>query len=167
MAQAAATARQVAAAALKDSIRVLSKYKDTPNPNRRLLQNKLDKALADRQELIQRHYIHAEKAGLDLDDENEINWLATRIDAADIVCDDVTIIIKVIEEAAEELQRNTEKAHFESKEKADIQLSNLQCAIEEKSIKDCVRLMGWWILLGTTHEKARKMHSMYVHISHR
>ena len=50
-------------------------------------------------------------------------------------------MIEEIEEAAEQLQRNTEKAHFESKEKADIQLANLQCASEEKSIKDRVNVM--------------------------
>ena len=134
MAQAATQARAVAAAALKESTRVLDKYKQTQNPSKRLLQSKLDKTLADKQELIQRHYIYAEKSNVDLDDENEINWLAIRVDAADLVCDEVMIMIETIEEAAEEMQRNTEKAHSESKEKADIQLANLQCASEEKSI---------------------------------
>ena len=141
MAQAATTARTVAAASLKESIRVLTKYKEIANPNKRLLQGKLDKALADKQELVQRHYMHAEKNNIDLDDENEINWLATRVDAADLICDEVIIMIEDMEEVAEELQRNTERAQSETKEKADIQLANLQCASEEKSIKERVQVM--------------------------
>ena len=141
MAQAATQTRAVAAAALKESTRVLEKYKQTQNPSKRLLQSKLDKTLADKQELIQRHYIYAEKNNVDLDDENEIDWLATRVDAADLICDEVMIMIETIEEAAEEMQRNTEKAHSESKEKADIQLANLQCASEEKSITDRIQIM--------------------------
>ena len=141
MAQAASQARTVAAAALKESTRVLTKYKDTLNPNMRLLQNKLDKVLADKQDLIQRHYIYAEKNDLDLEHDDQTNWLATRVDAADLICDEVMILIEGMEEAAEELQRNTEKVQSETKEKADIQLANLQCASEEKSIKDRVKVM--------------------------
>ena len=79
MAQAATQTRAVAAAALKESTRVLDKYKQTQNPSKRLLQSKLDKTLADKQELIQRHYIYAEKNNVDPDDESKINWLATRV----------------------------------------------------------------------------------------
>ena len=50
MTQAARSARTLAAAALKESVRVLTKYKNTENPNKRLLHQKLDKALADWQE---------------------------------------------------------------------------------------------------------------------
>ena len=142
MTQAARSARTVAAAALKESVRVLTKYKNTENPNKRLLHQKLDKALADRQELLTRHYLYAEKAGIDLEeDEIESAWLADRIDAADDICDEVTVMIEEIDEAAEELQRNKEKALTESKEKAEIQLADLQCASEEKTLGERVQAM--------------------------
>jgi hypothetical protein len=116
MAQAAKTARGVSSAALKDSVRVLSKYKDTASPKKRLLQQKLDKALADRQELVTRHYIYGEKAGIDLEvDDTEANWLADKMDAADLVCDEVAVKIETMSEADEEIQRNAEKALSQSK----------------------------------------------------
>ena len=83
MTQAARRARTVAAAALKESGCVLTKNKNTENLSKRLLHQKLDKALADRQELLTRHYLYAEKAGIDLEeDQIESAWLADRIDAA-------------------------------------------------------------------------------------
>ena len=131
MTQAARSPRTVAAAALKESVRVLTKYKNTENPNKRLLHQKLDKALADRQELLTRHNLY----------EIESAWLADRIDAADDICDEVTVMIEEIDEAAEELQRNKEKALTESKEKVEIQLADLQCASEEKTLGERVQAM--------------------------
>ena len=155
MAQAAKTARGVSAAALKDSVRVLSKFKDTANPNKRLLQQKLDKALADRQELVTVHYIYTEKAGIDPDEDDvESAWLADRVDAADLVCDEVTVMIETMSEADEQIQRDAEKALSQSKEQAEIQLAELQCKSEEKSTKERLDAMNLFISDFTHDSKA-------------
>ena len=80
-----------------------------------------------------RHYLYAEKAGIDLEeDEIESAWLAYRIDAADDICDEMTVMIEEIDEAAKELQRDKKKALTESKK---IQLADLRCASEEKTLE--------------------------------
>ena len=135
MAQAATHARSAAAASLKDSVRVLTKYYGTQNPSKRLLKSKLEKVLADKHELVTRHYIYAEKAGKDLEDEEEVNWLTPKLDAADDICDEVTLRIEALEDAADEVQRDAERILSENKEKAEIKLAELQCASEEKLFK--------------------------------
>ena len=64
MAQAASQSRAAAAATVKESIRVLERYIQRDNLSQRLLQTKLDKLTADRDELVAKHYVYGDKSNL-------------------------------------------------------------------------------------------------------
>ena len=141
MAQAALLARTSAAASLKESIRRLTKFKDSGNPSKRLLENKLDEVITNKQELIRKHHTYAEKANKDLDDAELTGWITPRLDDADDISDEVMILIENIENTEETRLRTLDKAASENKEKDEIQLSELQCTTNERSLRERVHTM--------------------------
>ena len=66
MAQAASQSRAAAAATVKESIRVLERYIQRDNLSQRLLQIKLDKLTADRDELVAKDMIATYRRDLSL-----------------------------------------------------------------------------------------------------
>ena len=110
MAQAALQARSSAAASLKESIRRLTQYKDGGNTSERLLKNKFDEVITSKQELIRKHHAYAEKAGIDLDDDEMTQRITPKFDDADDISDEVMIMIEDIENIEEARLRTLDKA---------------------------------------------------------
>ena len=73
MAQAASQGRAAAAATVNESIRVLTKYEAEANPSARLLQSKLDKLIADKEELVAKHYLYGDKSNQAFDSIDMLN----------------------------------------------------------------------------------------------
>ena len=95
--QAALHARKVAAATLNDQVLELTRYKDKPNLNQRLLQSKLEKIYTYKDNLVDKHYFHGDKASLDLEFEEMLNFLTPVLDAANDIADEVEIMIEDLE----------------------------------------------------------------------
>ena len=93
--QAALNARNTAAAALSEELRQLRKYKDSANPKKRLLEQKLKRVEEAKEELMTRHYHYGEKAGKQLESEEMVDWLSTRLDEAVDTMDEVFCMIEV------------------------------------------------------------------------
>ena len=74
-AAAALNARKAAAATLNSAIDQLTRYKDKPNPSARLLQQKLDYVLEAKEDLTAKHYLYADKANRDLEEDELVTWL--------------------------------------------------------------------------------------------
>ena len=60
MAAQALNVRVAVAATLAETIRDIKRYKEKPNPSKRLLQVKLDKLIADKDDLFAKHCLYAE-----------------------------------------------------------------------------------------------------------
>ena len=82
---------------MNDSVRELTRYKDKPAPNKRSLQNKLDKVLSHKNNLIDKHYIYGEKASIELESEKMLTWLTPQLDNANNVADEVEVLIEDLE----------------------------------------------------------------------
>ena len=65
--------RDSVASKLRDSVRQLRRYLDTPDHVERILVAKSDKIELDREELITKHHDYADKSGISIDDEEEIH----------------------------------------------------------------------------------------------
>ena len=141
MAQSALHARAAAAASLKDSIRVLTKYKDTQNPSKRLLQNKLDQVLADKQALVAKHYVYGEKASKDLEDREMLEWITPKLDSADELTDEVILKLDTLDNNEDLRLKNLEKESSVQREKNEIRISELQCTSDERSLRERVGLV--------------------------
>ena len=152
--QTALSARNVAAAALKDSARDLTRYKDNANPSRRLLQQKYDKVEFDKNTLLQRHYTYAEKAGLDLEaDVDQETWLNGKLDPIRTLLDEVFVTLEQFEtddvQAQQTLRANAEA----TKVNQEIRLAELQCQSDERTVKQHVQSLNDYVTDATHTEK--------------
>ena len=71
MAAQALNVRVAVAATLAETIRDIKRYKEKPNPSKRLLQVKLDKLIADKDDLFAKHCLYAELSKKSLEAEEE------------------------------------------------------------------------------------------------
>ena len=88
MAQAALRKRDNCAAKLRDSVRQLRRYLDGDSHIERILTAKSDKVDVDREELEAKHIEYAEKANIELDEEEMTEFIQPKIDAAVDVVDE-------------------------------------------------------------------------------
>ena len=153
MAQAASNARTSAAATLKASMRDLTRYKDGTNPSKRLLQNKYDKALADKDDLRMKHYTYAEKASLDLESDELLEWINERMDEASDLLDEVFLILDKFTTDELETQRISEKALEDTKVQKDIAVAELQCASDERALRERLEAMNTYVSEETHNSK--------------
>ena len=93
MAAQALNARVAAAAALKDTIRDVNRYIQKENPSQRLLQNKHDKLLEDKNDLFTKHCTYSELSKKSLDSEELLDWITPQMDAASDVLDEIILLI--------------------------------------------------------------------------
>ena len=141
MAAAAQHARAAAAASLKDSVRELTRYKTKPASSRRLLQSKLDKLLSDKDDLVDKHYVYADKTGKDLDSEELLEWLTPKLDDATDIADEVILMIETLETNENTQQKTLDDAELQRVMRNEVRLAGLQCQTNEKTLKDRVELM--------------------------
>ena len=141
MAAQALGARNAAAASLTNSMREITRYKDNPARRKRQLQSKLDRLYKEKDELFSKHCFYADKASLDLQDEDLLNWINPHMDSACDLIDQIEIIIEDLEtEALTEQNTKDEEAEAEAKE-GEIKLAELQSTSDEKTLKDLVDAM--------------------------
>ena len=140
-AQAASHTRNAAAASLKDSVRELTRFKEKADPNKRLLQNKLDRVLNDKDNLVDKHYIYAEKSGLDLDSADMLDWLTPKLDAATDLADEVEIMIEDLNSNEDAKQKELDDAELERGLQNEINIAQLQYRTNEKTLRDRIALM--------------------------
>ena len=93
MAAQALNARAATATTLKDTIRDITRYKQKPNPSKRLLQVKLEKLLSDKDELFSKHCIYAELSKKDPDSAEMLDWINPHMDSASDLADDLYLLI--------------------------------------------------------------------------
>ena len=77
MAEAALKQRATAAAVLSMNIRELKKYKDAQVASIRLLKQKLTRVTQAKDDLLKKHYLYAEKSGLEPDAAELVEWITT------------------------------------------------------------------------------------------
>ena len=140
-AQTALHARNAAAASLKDSIRELTRFKVKPNPNKRLLQSKLDRVLNDKENLVDKHYTYAEKAALDLDSEDMLGWLTPKLDDATDLTDEVEILIDNLNTTEDTAQKQLDNNELQRALTNEINVAKLQYQSDEKTLRDRITLM--------------------------
>ena len=98
MAQPASRSRAAATDTVKESIRVLERYIQRDNLSQRLLQSKLDKLTADRDELVAKHYMRGDKSNLSYASD-EIPQLITLIfDRVIYIYDEDFLNLETLEE---------------------------------------------------------------------
>ena len=135
-AQTALNARNIAAASLKESTRDLTRYKAVDTPSRRLLQQKYDKVELDKNNLLQRHFLYAEKAGLDLEtDEDQETWINERLDPAITLLDEVFVTLEQFETDDVRAQEMLKETSNTERVNQEIRLAELQCQSDERTVK--------------------------------
>ena len=166
MALAASNARNAAAAALRESIRDLRRCKDGANPSPRLLKTKYEKLQSDKTDLFNKHCIHAEKSDLDLESEELTQWIEPKMDDASLLLDEVFLILEKFSDDELTAQKNNETALEDTKAKQDIRIAELQCATDEKNLRESVDAMRLFIDDGDhsskEHASAAHTHLMQV-----
>ena len=141
MTQAAEHAQKAAAASLKDAVRELNRYKEKPPLNKRLLQKKLEKVLNYKDDLVEKHYMFAEKSGSDLDSTDMLDWLTPKLDEATDITDEVEILIEDLESNEDAAQKDRDEEELQRGLRNEINVAQLQCQTNETTLKDRVDLM--------------------------
>ena len=95
MAQAASQSRAAAAATVEESIRVLERYIQRDNLSQRLLQTKLDKLTADRDELVAKHYVYGDKSNLSYESDEMLQWITPILDSVIDIYDEAYCLYPV------------------------------------------------------------------------
>ena len=96
MAQAASQSRAAAAATVKESIHVLERYIQRDNLSQRLLQTKLDKLTADRDDLVAKHYVYGDKSNLSYESDEMLQWITPILDSAIDIYDEAFLKLETL-----------------------------------------------------------------------
>ena len=141
MAAPALGARAAAEALLSNTIREITRYKDGPNPNQRLLQAKLDKLYHEKDELFKKHCFYAEKAGVTLSDETMQNYINPLMDDACDLADELELIIVNYEATASTHQQTIDAAALELAKANEVTVAEGQCNADELTLRHIVDAM--------------------------
>ena len=141
MAQAAQQARVAAAASLKDSIREMRRYMGGANPSKRLLQNKLNKVNENKDELVKIHYVYADKANIDLESDDALNWITPKLDDANDIADEVILMIDEIETIALQQQQTVIERAEATDKTNEILVAEMQYQADEKALRNRIESM--------------------------
>ena len=95
--QAALNGRAAFAATLNENIRELNKYIDGENISTRLLQQKLNKVVTSRDMLISKHYQYAEKANIEIESPELLQWITPKLDESTDIMYNVFLLIEELE----------------------------------------------------------------------
>ena len=129
--------RTTAAVILTETIREMRRYMSADNISIRLLQQKLTKTHKAKEDLLNKHYLYAEKSGKELDSAELTEWINPRVDEANDVTDEVFIMIEDLEEIA-----NKKKVEEEIKKTKDESVViQKQCEATEIIIKERLNAM--------------------------
>ena len=126
--------RDSVASKLRDSVRQLRRYLDTPDHVERILVAKSDKIELDREELITKHHDYADKSGISIDDEEMRQFIEGKIDEAVDIVDEATSRI-------EELNSTSQLAIEHTKRTADTERVRLEIATMKLQSASCQRIL--------------------------
>ena len=90
----ALSARNSAAGTLSATVRAVKRYRDTDDPSMRLLKTKLEKLVMDKEDLLRKHCIYAEKANKDLQSEELQDFINPQMDEANDLADEIYLLIE-------------------------------------------------------------------------
>ena len=141
MAAAALNVRNAAAAALKDTIRDIQRYKAKPNPNKRLLQVKRQELQAVKDELFAKHCQYAEVSKKALDLDEMVEWITPHMDDASDLLDEVYLDIDTLENQTAAQQKTVDEAALKAAKDNEIRVAELQIEAEERSLNDRIAIM--------------------------
>ena len=157
MAQAVEVKRQSAAAKLRDSVRQLRRYLEQENLNERIIVLKSDKVDVDREELIAKHHMYAEKSSTSLDDEQMREYIEGKIDDAVDAVDEANARIDEMRAEATEARGTLELA-----------ASKLRATSVENVINELVtRINALVIKEEPTSNDARSVEALIVEMTER
>ena len=141
MAQAASQSRAAAAATVKESIRVLERYIQRDNLSQRLLQTKLDKLTADRDELVAKHYVYGDKSNLSYESDEMLQWITPILDSVIDIYDEAFLKLESLEEDVV-LQRETQEQQALTEAKAsEIAIAEMQYKTTENALRERIDCM--------------------------
>ena len=141
MAQAALQARAAAAATVNESIRALRRYHTGVNPSSRLLQTKLDKLMADKEQLVASHYVYGEKSNKALDSDEMLDWITPILDSVLDLSDEVFLTIDGLEATVVTLREQVEQQAATTAKQNEALIAEKQYKANEKSLRERVTSM--------------------------
>ena len=153
MAAQALNVRVAVAATLAETIRDIKRYKEKPNPSKRLLQVKLDKLIADKDDLFAKHCLYVELSKKSLEAEELVSWITPHMDLASDLIDALYLDIESKETEAAAQQKTTDDAAIQTAKTREIQVVKLQCETEEMSLNDRIDTM---MLIVDDEERTEK-----------
>ena len=143
--QTAFNARDTAAAALKEEVRQLKKYRDKGNPNLRLLESKNKKVNDAKEDLMNRHYHYGLKAGKELSSTEMTDYLNEKVDEANDEMDEVMLLIDNLQSTEKDLARDHQKVAEENAAKErktyELKIAKLQYPSDEKNVRERVKAL--------------------------
>ena len=122
----ALSVRNTAAGTLSATVRSVKRYKDIDNPSMRLLKNKLEKLVEDREDLMYKHCLYAEKANKDQSEELQ-EFINIRMDEANDLADEIYLLL--------DSDVNNAK-HIEMK------VAERQCQSDEATLRERIQAMN-------------------------
>ena len=135
MAQAALQARAAAAATVKESTRALERYRQGANPSSRLLQSKLDKLIADKDELVAKHYVYGDKSNKLYDSEEMEQWITPILDSVLDLTDAVFIKIDELQTAVVQQEVTREETALQTAKTNEMNIAEQQCKSNKRSTR--------------------------------
>ena len=161
MAQAASQKRESAATKLEDSVRQLKRYLLKEERSQRNLVLKSEKVDVDKEELMAKHMIYAEKAGISLQNAEMKDFIEDKIDDAVDAIDQATDEIAKLE-AAESVQKEDEKCL------RDVAAAKLRAKSGNNVVKDLIERLNAIITKEEpTADDARKAEGILEEIKER
>ena len=141
--QAALHGRNASATVLTESIRELKRYRDKGIYTQRILQMKLNKAYAAKDDVMAKHCYYGEKSNKELDSVEMVDWLTQKMDQANDEIDEAELILDNLEKRQETevsaRQKDSEDAALRDKKAADMKIAELQAASDKKTVQDSIK----------------------------
>ena len=136
MAQAALQARAAAAATVKESTRALERYRQGANPSSRLLQSKLDKLIADKDELVAKHYVYGDKSNKPYDSDEMEQWITPILDSVLDLTDAVFIKIDELQSAVVQQEVTREENALQTAKTNEMNIAEQQCKSNKRTVQE-------------------------------
>ena len=141
MAQVAQQGTAAAAATVKQSIRALERYLQGDNPSPRLLQSKLDKLAADKDELVAKHYLYGDKSNQQFDSEEMLQWITPILDNVMDISDQAFLKIETLQQAVVFQRETQEQQAVEEAKTNEITVAELQYKTNENALRERIDSM--------------------------
>ena len=118
--------RDSCSAKMDDSIRQLRRYLDARSFSTRILLQKCDKVDVDREELVAKHHQYGERAQIDLDDPQMVEFIAPKIDAAVDIVDEATLILEELNVEENREKEDNSKTNYQQKKDLELLAAKLE-----------------------------------------